>query len=478
MEFKFGIGLSTILKIVCRTFRYRHDPQGKTYVGVIAQELPEELRPFMLIRGPDWEADPDDPIPNHAGEEQDPGHLWLVDSSCLPFITIKAVQELAGRMDAQGSIDSDAQSKLDTVKADLEASFLEKLTEQSANLEMQLSRIQEQIDAARRAPLTSRSTIEMLERVKSKVSERQSQRVSRRTKTASLPEFIQIKFAQTHQWPRSKCDALERALLDEEVYSVDALSMVAPEVIDAIVKTAELKKTTSAQLRTEISKLSTLSNTDLTGVVAPNGYHYSRKCGRGAFATTYDVVTGKDDGRHIARKVIEGETQSTNLKEAVMSLNLKDLSHPHVVKFINVGMGGSSLPPDRKDCIWVDMELVSGCSLRQHLEQTSSGGKSGGLVAGETMQWLCQLLDGVSYINAQGFIHRDLKPDNLMLDTATQTLKIVGECSPSAPSPRNSAFDLLSHSSGSRFRFRHRLSFQCSSPVTAVPSRHLQLHEP
>lgn len=76
------------------------------------------------------------------------------------------------------------------------------------------------------------------------------------------------------------------------------------------------------------------------------------------------------------------------------------LKHPHIVTITDF-----SLVDGRP---YIVMELLEGKSLREELED-------GPMEPGRARALVLRVLDGLHYAHAQGFVHRDLKPDNIFL---------------------------------------------------------------
>jgi|AGTN01.1.fsa_nt_gi Serine/threonine protein kinase len=99
-------------------------------------------------------------------------------------------------------------------------------------------------------------------------------------------------------------------------------------------------------------------------------------------------------------------------REATAMGNMK---HPHIATLFDFGMSEDKQP-------YLVMELIEGRSLKQLLKD--SGGM---LEADRVVAILIQICDAMDYAHANGVIHRDLKPDNVMLanDVHADFVKIL-----------------------------------------------------
>lgn len=82
------------------------------------------------------------------------------------------------------------------------------------------------------------------------------------------------------------------------------------------------------------------------------------------------------------------------------------LDHPHIARVIE--FCGSGTNP------YLVMEFVDGESLDQRLERT------GKMPEEEAVRLICQVADGLGCAHAKGLIHRDVKPENIMVTTDGQ----------------------------------------------------------
>ncbi|MBP5683721.1 MAG: Stk1 family PASTA domain-containing Ser/Thr kinase, partial [Bacilli bacterium] len=83
------------------------------------------------------------------------------------------------------------------------------------------------------------------------------------------------------------------------------------------------------------------------------------------------------------------------------ALAASSLSHPNIVEMYDVG--------EDKGMYYIVMEYVKGVTLKQLLK------KRGALTLSECIDIMLQLTDGISHAHASYIIHRDIKPQNIMI---------------------------------------------------------------
>lgn len=135
-----------------------------------------------------------------------------------------------------------------------------------------------------------------------------------------------------------------------------------------------------------------------------SGYRIERELGRGGMGVVY-LATRLGDGSPVAIKTIWPRVSGCDddrqrfLREFSI---LQQLHHPHIVRFHESGQAGRLL--------YFVMDYVAGMSAASLLENV------GPLAPGRAVHLVCQALDALDYAHRQGFVHRDVKPGNLLIE--------------------------------------------------------------
>ncbi|CAE7226656.1 unnamed protein product [Rhizoctonia solani] len=134
-------------------------------------------------------------------------------------------------------------------------------------------------------------------------------------------------------------------------------------------------------------------------------WQQGRFVGSGAFGSVYCAVN-LDSGTLMAVKEVRFKDPSSIsqlYKQVRDELSVMEmLHHPNVVEYYGIEV--------HRDKVYIFEEYCSGGSLADSL--------SNGRIEDETVTqvYTLQLLEGLEYLHKQGVVHRDIKPDNLLLD--------------------------------------------------------------
>lgn len=135
-------------------------------------------------------------------------------------------------------------------------------------------------------------------------------------------------------------------------------------------------------------------------------YELGRTIGEGTFAKVR-IAKNTESGDHVAIKILDKvKVQKHGLVEHIRReiCTMKLIQHPNVVRLHEV-MGS-------KARIFIVLEYVTGGELHDIIADRGS------LKEDESRKYFQQLINAVDYCHSRGVYHRDLKIENLLLDTA------------------------------------------------------------
>jgi len=139
------------------------------------------------------------------------------------------------------------------------------------------------------------------------------------------------------------------------------------------------------------------------GAALPLRYQLLRELGRGGMGVVY-LAQDAEFGQ-VAIKLLppHGPQSEETQRFRREARDLAGLSHPNVVKLLEAGEG------QERD--YIVMEFVSGGCLRDLAGKTTLR---------ETLEVFEQVCRGLAYVHERGLVHRDLKPDNILLTPERQ----------------------------------------------------------
>jgi eukaryotic-like serine/threonine-protein kinase len=138
-------------------------------------------------------------------------------------------------------------------------------------------------------------------------------------------------------------------------------------------------------------------------------YPIERRLGSGGTATVYLARDLKHD-RPVALKVLHSQLAATlgpERFEREIRFSAR-LQHPHILTVLDSGEAAGQL--------WFTMPYVRGESLRDRLR------REGQLTVEEALRITHEALQALAYAHGEGIVHRDVKPENLLLAQDGSTL--------------------------------------------------------
>jgi eukaryotic-like serine/threonine-protein kinase len=142
-------------------------------------------------------------------------------------------------------------------------------------------------------------------------------------------------------------------------------------------------------------------------------YELQSRLGHGGMATVY-LATDRELRRPVALKLLADNLAGDDTlrrrfkREARLAAKL---DHPNVVQVYDVGEQGEQP--------FIVMEYVDGGTLAERLDGPR------GLPARERLSLLQQMCEGLAHAHDRGLVHRDIKPQNLLIRSTDGCLKIA-----------------------------------------------------
>jgi serine/threonine protein kinase len=145
----------------------------------------------------------------------------------------------------------------------------------------------------------------------------------------------------------------------------------------------------------------------------PDRFRLKRMLGEGGFGRVY-LASDELLHRDVAIKVphhLNAESTESRVRFFRESRAAARLNHPSIVRVLDSG--------EKDGLLWQITEYVSGPRLSEFLKQ------SGGTLPARSAAWIvCRLADAVQHAHEHGVLHRDIKPDNILLENLSTQLEI------------------------------------------------------
>lgn len=131
-------------------------------------------------------------------------------------------------------------------------------------------------------------------------------------------------------------------------------------------------------------------------------YEFQEQIGRGAYSLVFRVknrALQRVEALKVFIRILDEEASARFFRETRLAARL---DHPNIVKIFNFGQA-QGIP-------WYTMQLVDGSSLAEFVRH------NGPLDAQLFLRLAEPILDAMAYSHQQGIIHRDIKPQNILVD--------------------------------------------------------------
>jgi TolB-like protein len=133
-----------------------------------------------------------------------------------------------------------------------------------------------------------------------------------------------------------------------------------------------------------------------------DAYRIEKELGGGGMSRVF-LAEDTSLGRKVVIKVLPPEMAAgVNVERFRREIKLAaSLQHPHIVPLLSAGSSG--------DLLYYVMPFIPGESLRGKLA------REGELPIPQAVRILCDVVDALAYAHRNGVVHRDIKPDNVLI---------------------------------------------------------------
>ena len=197
-----------------------------------------------------------------------------------------------------------------------------------------------------------------------------------------------------HQRIEELLSAMSAQSADERTHFIERIAAEDPELAAHL-----SRRVTNAAAETEI-----LTTAPLTiNIGLPERFGISRYLGRGGFGTVYQVYD-RERGYDVAVKILRDPDPDTLFRFKQEFRSLATLRHPHLIEFYDLF--------EYRQLWFFTMELVCGSTFLRYVR---SGNQCD---LGRLQSALRELADALAWLHANKLVHRDIKPDNVLIDGA------------------------------------------------------------
>ncbi len=147
-----------------------------------------------------------------------------------------------------------------------------------------------------------------------------------------------------------------------------------------------------------------------------DGFAIGALLGAGGAGTVWRARAA--DGRAVALKIAHVGDAATRARFEREAAALREVGAPHTASFVDAGIDASGAP-------WIAMSEIEGETLAARLARAEG---DGGLPVDEVTAIVTRIAAALDAVHAVGLVHRDVKPENVVLDGERATLLDFGLC--------------------------------------------------
>lgn len=176
-----------------------------------------------------------------------------------------------------------------------------------------------------------------------------------------------------------------------------------PDEVEELIDVLESGEQVAEQVEAALSRNSKGGDDLLIGQTIASRYTIEKKIGHGGMGVVY-LATHRQLNRRVVVKTLKYGVQDDELAATRFereALGLSQLDHPNIVTIHDFGKEGQMA--------YLVMEYVEGETLHDRLDRV------GFIPFGQWMPLAIQMLDALAQAHSIGVVHRDLKPQNVML---------------------------------------------------------------
>ena len=140
-------------------------------------------------------------------------------------------------------------------------------------------------------------------------------------------------------------------------------------------------------------------------------YEIEKQLGKGGMGVVYLAHYTETFGTETFTKQVALKTINPQLKLEPKNIKiflkeiktLAELDHPNIARFLDIGTSEKGKP-------FFVMEYVDGVSITEHCNKNKFS-------INERLEFFRQILEAISYSHKKGFLHCDIKPNNILVDS-------------------------------------------------------------